>query len=243
VIYRLSEDCRGDWLRNIVSLRASVELFSDLVADPADARVLIEHELATKPARGATPIIDRPFEEALLYDAIREAIAWPFEHPCRSRYSSGAYGVWYGARTLLTSIHETVYHFRRNTLASDIAAKSPTPIYQERRVHRVRCQALLIDLRTACAREPRLVDPADYSFCQAIGAELRAASQPGVQSRSVRDSGGEIVGVFQREALTDPRDVCYLTYVLDAPSGRVDVERTPRRVEWTIGGPAALKPQ
>ena len=235
MIYALSEDCRGDWLRNIVSLRASVALFAELVADPADAHVLIAHELATKPARGATPILDRPFEEAALYDPVREAIAWPFEHPCRSRYSSGAYGVWYGARTLRTSIHETVYHFRRNTLASEIARQSPTPIYQERRVHRVRCQALLIDLRAACAHEPRLIDPEDYRFCQAIGAELEAASQPGIESRSVRDAGGEIVAVFRREALSDPRDVCYLTYALDAASGRVDVERTPGRIEWTLG--------
>lgn len=234
--YHLSTDSRGDWLRNIVSLRRSVELFADLASEPRDRQVLIEHELATKPARGAVPIIDRPFEDARIYDPLCEALAWPFEHPCRSRYSDGRYGVWYGARTLTTSIHETVYHFRRNTLASEIAARSPIPIYQERRVHRVRCRALLIDLRDECEREPRLLDSEDYAFCQGLGAELRAALQPGVESRSVRDATGEIIGVFRREALSEPREVCYLTYLLDPASGRVNVERTPGQVEWTVPG-------
>jgi hypothetical protein len=232
--YKLSEDSRGDWLRNIVSLRKTVDLFADLVAQAADSRILIEHELATKPTREAVPIINRPFEEAVLYDPIRAAIDWPFEHPCRSRYSAGAFGVWYGARTLETSIRETAHHFRRDTLASEIAARSPTPIYQERRVHRVRLSAMLVDLRPLCAEEPRLLDPDDYSYCQGLGAQLREAALPGLESRSARDAGGEIAGVFLRQALSDPRDVCYLTYILQPEDKRVDVERTPGRVEWVI---------
>jgi hypothetical protein len=233
--YKISEDSRGDWLRNIVSLRKTVDLFADLVAQPADTRVLMEHELATKPTREAAPIITRPFEEAALYDPIRAAIDWPFEHPCRTRYSDGSFGVWYGARTLETSIRETVHHFRRNTLASEIAAKSRMPIYQERRVHRVRCSAMLVDLRPLCAGQPRLLDPDDYSYCQALGAQLREAALPGLQSLSARDAGGEVAAVFLRQALSDPRDVCYLTYVLEPATGQVAVERTPGKVEWTIG--------
>ncbi len=37
-----------------------------------------------------------------------------------------------------------------------------------------------------------------------------------------------------RQALSDPRDVCYLTYVLEPGIGRVTVERTP--------GPAPATP-
>lgn len=232
--YKVSADSRGDWLRNIVSLRKSVDLFTELVADPADTRVLMEHELATKPTRESVPIINRPFEEAALYDPIQAAIEWPFEHPCRTRYSDGSFGVWYGARTLETSIRETVHHFRRDTLASEIAARSRTPIYQERRVHRVRCSAMLVDLRLLCAEEPRLLAPDDYAYCQSLGAQLRQAALPGVQSRSARHAGGEIAGVFLREALSDPRDVCYLTYVLQPCGERVDVERNPGKVEYTI---------
>lgn len=232
--FKVAEDSLGDWYRNIVSLRASVEIFADLVRDPLDTRVLVEHELATKPARAPSPVISRPFEDAELFDPLCAAIGWPFEHPCRSRYSNGTFGVWYGARTLLTSIHETAYHFRRNTLASEIAARSRVPIYQERRVHLVRCSAMLIDLRERCREEPRLVDPDDYTFCQAIGGQLRAASQPGIQSCSARHREGEIAAVFQRNALSDPRDVCYLNYLLHADTGQVEVERTPGKVEWRM---------
>lgn len=232
--YKVSEDSRGDWFRNIVSLRKTADLFAELVSDPADTHVLIDHELATKPTREPVPIINRPFEEAALYDPIQAAIEWPFEHPCRSRYSDGSFGVWYGARTLETSIRETVHHFRRDTLASEIAARSITPIYQERRVHRVRCSAMLVDLRELCAAQPLMLDPDDYSYCQSLGARLRQAALPGLQSRSARDAAGEIAGVFLREALSDPRDVCYLTYVLQPGGERVDVERTPGKVEWTI---------
>jgi RES domain len=240
--FKISEDSRADWLRNIVSLRRTVDLFADLVANPADTRILMEHELATKPARESVPIITRPFEEAALYDPIRAAIEWPFAHPCRTRYSDGSFGVWYGARTLETSIRETVHHFRLNTLASEIAATSRVPIHQERRVHRVRCSAMLVDLRALCAEEPRLLDPRDYSYCQALGARLRQAALPGLQSLSARDDGGEVAGVFLREALSDPRDVCYLTYILQPGNGRVDVERTPGKVEWVLGSAAAAAP-
>ncbi|MGH8258974.1 MAG: RES family NAD+ phosphorylase [Steroidobacteraceae bacterium] len=232
--YIVSADSCGDWLRNIVSLRRSIDLFAELVDRPTDAQVLAEHELATKPARDPMPIISRPFEDASIYDPLRIAIDWPFEHPCSTRYSDGSFGTWYGARTLATSVYETVHHFRRNTLASEIAARSREPIYQERRVHRVHCSAMLVDLRARCAEESRLLDPADYSLCQALGARLREAALPGVLTRSARDPAGEIVGVFQRDALSDPRDVCYLTYSLDAASGRVTVERAPGKVEWRI---------
>lgn len=232
--FSVTADSCGDWLRNIVSLRRSIDLFAELVDDPDDSHVLAQHELATKPAREPMPIISRPFEDAAIYDPLGAAIGWPFDHPCRTRYSDGSYGVWYGARTLATSVRETVYHFRRNTLASEIAARGRAPIHQERRVHRVRCTAMLVDLGGSCTEEPRLLDPEDYSYCQALGARLRTASLPGVLTRSARDSHGEVVGVFHRNALSDPRDVCYLTYILDAATGRVTVERTPGKVEWRI---------
>ena len=145
--YQVTEDSRGDWHRNIVSLRATIDIFQELVDDPADVAVLMEHEMATKPTREQQPIISRPFDDAATYNPIATAIQWPFDHPATSRYSGGAYGVWYGARTLLGTIYETVYHFRLNTLASAAARDLSEPIVQERRVHLVRCGAALVDLR------------------------------------------------------------------------------------------------
>jgi hypothetical protein len=232
--YQVTEDSRGDWHRNIVSLRTSIDIFQELVDDPAAVTVLMEHEMATKPTREQQPIISRPFDDAATYDPIATAIQWPFDHPAKSRYSSGGYGVWYGARTLLGTIYETVHHFRVNTLASDAARDLDEPIVQERRVHLVHCGAALVDLRSRCATDTGLLDPSNYAHCQALGAEIRSAFLPGILTLSARMPGEDVVAVFVREALSNPRAVCYLTYALDTTTHRVSVERTPGRVDWVI---------
>lgn len=232
--YRVTRDSQRDWHRNIVSLRKSVELFADLVEDPADLQVLIEHEIATKPVHRDPAILTRPFEEAELYDPVAAAIEWPFEHPSRSRFSAGAFGVWYGAESIETTVRETVYHFRKDTLASAIATASTKPIIQERRVHLVRCDALLVDLRAQSGREPRLLHPDDYSTCQILGAELKRSGMPGVLTYSARHPQAEIVAVFTPTVLADPRINCYLTYRLTPADGTVVVERTPGEVLFEL---------
>src|ERR1044072_8790047 len=200
--YQVKDDSRGDWHRNIVSLRATIDIFQELVDDPADVAVLMEHEMSTKPTREYQPIISRPFDDAATYNPIATAIQWPFDHPATSRYSAGAYGVWYGARTLLGTIYETVYHFRLNTLASDAARALDEPIVQERRVHLVQCSAALVDLRARCATDTGLLDPTNYAHCQALGAEIRSAFLPGAITLSARMPGEDVVAVFVREALS-----------------------------------------
>lgn len=232
--YEVTDDARGDWHRNIVSLRTSIDIFQELVDDPESVRVLVEHEMATKPTGEQQPIISRPFDDAATYDPIATAIQWPFDHPAASRYSNGAYGVWYGARTLLATIHETVHHFRLNTLASEVARNANEPIVQERRVHLVHCGAALVDLRSVCATDAGLLDPANYTHCQALGAEIRSSFLPGVLTLSARLENAEVAAVFVKEALSNPRPVCYLTYSLDVASQRVAVERTPGVVAYTI---------
>jgi len=230
----VTRDSQRDWHRNIVSLRKSVDVFADLVDDARDIDVLIQHEMSTKRARREPAIVTRPFEDAEVYDAIVAAIEWPFEHPWRSRYSNGAFGVWYGAASVETSVRETVHHFRKGTLASTIAAQSKIPIVQERRVHIVRCNGLLVDLRSLVRKDANLLHPDDYTACQLLGAELKHAGMPGVLTISARHANSEVVGVFTPEVLTDPRMVCYLTYTLFADSGKVLVERTPGRIEFEL---------
>lgn len=232
--YQVTEDSCGDWHRNIVSLRTSIDIFQELVDDPAAVSVLMEHEMSTKPTREPQPIISRPFDDAATYDPIATAIQWPFDHPAASRYSSGGYGVWYGARTMLATIYETVHHFRVNTLASEIARNTREPIVQERRVHLVHCSAALVDLRSRCARDTALLDPANYAHCQGLGAEIRSSFLPGVLTLSARLAGADVAAVFVRDALSNPRPVCYLTYTLDSSTQRVSVERTPGVVERVL---------
>lgn len=232
--HQVTRDSQRDWHRNIVSLRRSQELFADLVDDPRDVEVLMQHEMDVKNAHRDPAIVNRPFEDAEIYDPIAAAIEWPFVHPCLSRYSRGNYGVWYGAALLETSVRETVYHFRRNTLASAVAARSKKPIVQERRVHLIRCNGLLVDLRELTREAPDLLHPDDYTACQNLGAELKHAGMPGVLTYSARHEQKEVAGVFTPGVLGDPRTVCYLTYILFADSGRVVVERTPGKTEFEL---------
>ncbi|HLU62836.1 MAG TPA: RES family NAD+ phosphorylase [Gammaproteobacteria bacterium] len=229
----ITADAQGDWHRNIVTLRRSQDLFDDLTDDTDVLAGLRELEMAFKPFLEPQPAISRPFEEADVVTPIMDVIEYPFLHPCRSRFSEGRYGVWYGADTLETSIRETVHHWRKDELAIDLSRRTERIIVIHRRVHLVECIAALVDLRPHVAEHPALLSDS-YDFCQRLGMTLQAGRQPGLITESARNRGASIVAVFQRQALTNVRDYCYLTYRLDLDTGRVEVEREPGNVLLTL---------
>ena len=97
----------------------------------------------------------------------------------------------------------------------------------------MRCDAALVDLRPAVAHVPALVDPADYSLTQQIGARLHREGHPGLVSRSAR-CDGDIHAVLNPGVLSDPRQVCFLTY--STTDGGVVVEREPGQVWMRLAG-------
>lgn len=213
-------DTHDDLYRNIVSLRVSEDLFDDLSDEPEDWQSAIVLELQTKPATyvSHTPIIHRPFEEA----AWDEAIGFPFRRWTSSRFSDGSFGVWYGADSLTTTIHETVYHWRHGLL--DDAGFIEPGIRIERRVHLVRCDAALVDLRNAVRKCPMLVDKEDYTLTHQVGGRLHREGHPGLVTISARCSG-VVYAILNPAVLTNPRPYCYLGYI--TTENGVDVERTP----------------
>jgi hypothetical protein len=88
----------------------------------------------------------------------------------------------------------------------------------------VRCDAALVDLRPASAAFAALVDPADYTLTQQVGAKLHREGHPGLVSRSAR-SAGDLYAILNPAVLSAPRQLGFLTYTTTA-SG-VTVERTP----------------
>jgi hypothetical protein len=212
-------DTHGDLIRNIVSLRVSQDLFDDLSDKRSDREAATRLELATKPPPYAspTPIIDRPFEEALWNDAID----YPFKHWLRSRYSDGSFGVWYGSDAIKTTVYETVHHWRTGLLRD--AGWTGPGIKIERKLYKVRCDAALVDLRPAVAHFPALLDPADYTLTHQVGAKLHREGHPGLASKSAR-SDGSIYAVFNPRVLSDPRQFCFLTYTTTAKGVRVERE-------------------
>ena len=218
-------DYRGDLVRNIKGIRVSQDLFDDLAQDVADREVAIAAEGATR-IPSAAPLITRPFD----YGTV---VTYPFApyNWQSTRYSDGLeYGVWYGALQLETTIYETVYHWHRFVTDSFALDKE---VLGERRVFQVRCEAILIDLREA--REPRLVDKRDYSFTQQVGRHLWRRAQSGLLAPSARGPGVN-AAILRPEALSDVRDLCFLTYRL---TGRTaTVERTPGETWMRITIPA-----
>ena len=213
-LVRQVADFRGDLVRNIKGIRVSQDLFDDLAGDDADRQVAIAAETATR-IPTAEPLITRPFD----YGTV---ITYPFApyNWQATRYSDGLeYGVWYGALELETTVYETLFHWHRFVTDSFPLDRE---LVGERRVFRVRCEAILIDLREA--REPRLVDRNDYSFTQRLGRYLWQRAQTGLLAPSARGPGCS-AAILRAEALSDVRDLCYLTYRLRGRTATV--ERAP----------------
>ncbi len=216
-------DFHGDMHRNIASLRESQALYDDLSDSPKGWQAAQDLELSTKPHTYLSnqPIINRPFEEA----TFNEAIHYPFENWSKSRYSDGAFGVWYGSDSLATSIHETVHHWRTKFL-EDMSWHTIDDIIIERKVYRVRCDAALLNLVPKIDAFPALVDPmpSGYHLTHQVGARINHDGHPGLISRSARCEGN-IYAIFNAQVLSSPRPFCYLTY--RTAGGAVSVERQP----------------
>ncbi len=224
-------DFHGDLVRNIKAIRGLQRLFDDLSADAEDQAVAIATERETRLPSPA-PLITRPFE----YGTV---ITYPFlaQNWHATRFSDGlAYGVWYGSLELGTTVYETVCHWHR--FVTDSYPHEDRDIVGERRVFTARCDAILIDLRGRERRERRLVDRHDYAFTQQLGRYLKAQRQNGLLAKSARCTGRN-AAVLQPEVLSNVRDLCFLTYLMNPTRDRVRVERVPGR-RWMELRPSSL---
>lgn len=138
-----------------------------------------------------------------------------FTHSGRaSRFSGGAFGVYYGAESLGTAVAETKYHRERF-----LAATNEDDIEITMRVYVNRVRERLRDLRGP--RYTRLLNPDDYSMPQRFGARWREKKVWGFVFPSVRRPGGECVAVFRPPALTLPVPSAHLRYVWSKKARRV----------------------
>lgn len=225
-------DFHDELTRNIKGIRESQHLFDDLSADAADQAVAIAAESAERVPSEA-PLLTRPFD----YGSV---ITYPFVHfnGQQTRFSDALdYGVWYGSLELETTVYETVHHW--SEFVADSYAREDREIVGERRVFLARCDAILIDLQGKERRERRLVDRRDYRFTQELGRYLKEQNQNGLLARSARCRGTN-AAVFIPGVLSRVRDLCFLTYRLNAARDFVRVERTPGRT-WLEIRPSSLR--
>jgi len=175
-----------------------ISLF-ERVAAAEDLEVVFAIEALTNPRlrQEAGEISLVPREERVSGPG-SSAVMAAFTHlnPAGSRFTAGRYGVYYAARRLETAVREVSHHQGRF-----LAATREPPIAIDLRCYRAKVRQPLHDIRGARDRLPGVYAPDDYAASQAFGAALREAGSWGVVYDSVRDPGGECVGIFRPKAL------------------------------------------
>ena len=230
-LIRQVADYHGDLVRNIQTIRVSQDLFDDLSAESSDQAVAIAAEAAER-IPSAAPLITRAFD----YGTV---ITFPFANfnGQGTRFSDGLrYGVWYGSLELETTVYETVYH--RHRFLADSFPTMDREIRGERRVFQVRCDAILIDLRGKEPAEPRLVERASYAYTQRLGAYLQAQGTNGLLVKSARCEGTN-AAIFRAAALSQVRDLCHLSYIMNPVRDTAIIERSPGQ-RWLEISPSTL---
>ncbi|HSR65036.1 MAG TPA: RES family NAD+ phosphorylase [Xanthomonadaceae bacterium] len=216
-------DFDGPVYRNITSLRASRDLFDDLVEDAAGRSAALAADLRMR--SGAPGVVER----GLLYS---QAIAYPFasDRTVASRYGDGSVRVWYGALEEDTALAETCWHQLQQLRAIEGV---DAPVTRHRAVYRVHARGLFLELRGKETEHPELLDD-DYAATQAIAKHASAQGLPGVLYPSARWPEGSCLAAFRADPLSGPTLLYYLTYRIDPSAGEVRVERSPGKRERVL---------
>ncbi len=188
----------------------------DRVASPEDFDALYALEAMTndrlRDEIGEISLV--PAEERLFGNGSSPIMA-AFTHlnPEGSRFSDGSYGVFYCAHEQETAIAETRYHA---TLF--MSATNEPPVRLQMRLYTVKAAGEVADLRQAALAEPRITDPDDYGYAQALGRKLRAEDTQGILYPSVRKPGGECLAALRTGILSNCLHAAYLEYNWDGRS-------------------------
>jgi len=180
--------------RIVPTRHPSVYLY-DRVADAADFDALYALEALTNDrVRDETGVVQLVAPQDRVYGAGSGPIMAAFTHvnPSGSRFSDGAFGMFYAARERATAVAETAYHHARF-----LAATNERAMHLPMRLYHVAIDARLHDLRAADTVPSAVFDPDDYGASRSLGRVLHGHGSAGVVYRSVRRSTGHCVGLFR----------------------------------------------
>ncbi len=188
----------GPTYRLVPSRFPPIDLF-ERVAAPADLDVVFEIEALTNPRvrQEVGEISLVPRDERISGPGASPVMA-AFTHlnPYGSRFTPGTYGVYYAAKALPTAVREVSHHQGRF-----LAATREGPLSIDLRCYRAAVKEPLHDIRGSKQHLPEVYAPDRYAASQVFGAALREAGSWGIVYDSVRDTGGECVGIFRPRAL------------------------------------------
>jgi len=195
--------------RIVPTRHPSVYLY-DRVADAADFDALYALEAMTNERlRDELGQIQRVAPADRIFGPGSGPIMAAFTHlnPLGSRFSDGGYGVFYAARERATATAETAYHHARF-----LAATAEPAMHLPMRLYQVAIDSRLHDLRQGFDAHHA---PDDYGLARALGARLHAGGSAGVAYRSVRQPGGQCVGLFRPRGASACRHAAILLYAWD----------------------------
>jgi hypothetical protein len=121
----------------------------------------------------------------------------------------------------LTSVYETVHHWYHGLLAD--AGFTNRDVIGERKLYGVKCQAILLDLRTNSALLKQVTRKNNYDDPQALGKRLHREGNAGLITQSVRYLQGTNYVVLNPAVLSEPNQLSQLRYTLTG--GEVIVEK------------------
>jgi hypothetical protein len=198
-------------VRIIRSLYPPIDLFED-IADPADWALIISAERKTNPRLMETignldlvPAARRVSGPGASY------LMAPFTHASAdrpSRFSKGAFGVFYVADRFDAALFETIHRHARFMAATN---EAPGWTSQFREI------VLDVNGRLQNLRGPNpdfapVFHPDDYSQSQILGSGLHAKNSEGVVYPSQRLPQCECVGLFFPDLASNPRQGRHLDY-------------------------------
>lgn len=199
-----------DWhpaFRIIPSIYPPVDVYADVV-QPGDRDAILALESATNPrilTQAGELSLVRPEERLAGEESVPVMAA--FTHTKASRFSDGAYGVYYAAHDQDTAIAETAYH--RLRFMTDAGLQSEIV---HMRVYSARIRGAYDDIRKK-TRRSRLYDPNDYAYSQRYARALFEKNRvDGIAFRSVRRWEGECLAVFRPRCISNLRVERHLQY-------------------------------
>lgn len=205
---------RWDPCWRIIPTRYPEERILEKVADPDDVEVVSELEQMTnerlRQERGEVAIV-----------APRDWVSGPgseyimahftYRNPEGSRFSDGAYGVYYAAHALPTAIEETKYH--REVFMS---RTKEGPMRLEMRALAADLDGELHDIRGMQKKHPQIYHRSSYAASQALARDLVQSSSYGIAYDSVRHKGGQCVAIFRPPVLSNCRPERHMIFEWNA---------------------------
>lgn len=178
-----------DTWRLISSRFPPIQLFEDIL-DPEDLNDAYELESLTNDRlRDQVGDLSMVAAEDRISGPNTSSIMAAFTHvnPEGSRFTSGAYGIYYAGLDLKTALKETIHH---RALFLQKTDEPPQTVMM--RCYKAHVQSTFVDLRQYDGYHRE-----DYSACQVIGKKLRDAGYNGIYYKSVRNPDGECIAALK----------------------------------------------